>query len=154
MEFNKFDYIVAQIKYMKKHTDKKASYNMFKYQNIREMLDCETLAKIVKIGWSINWEDVTRQKYLSEDFIKEHHFHLAPTIILENYPGLSPETKGLFIPRIGLITKIKYDLITEDEAILQYSRLKRDQSQARKIRSLILEEKKNYKAFTVYIMLN
>jgi len=92
---------------------------------IFSMMTEPVLRKLLEKKFALKWDYIAKLKCLSEDFIKKYFKGLSPTVILENYPDLSDETKELFYPYIGILTRLKMRVKmeeTEEEIIKNYNK--------------------------------
>jgi hypothetical protein len=90
-----------------------------KYKFFSQM-NMELLEKLLEQKMNLRWEIISKFDFLTEDFIKRNIHSLSPTVILKNYPDLSKETKDLLYSRLGVLKRLKYGVIEDEEVINNY----------------------------------
>lgn len=75
------------------------------------------LEKLIERGMNLRWERISKFNFLTEDFIKKYINSLTPETILNNYPKLSEEVRNLFYAKLGVIKRLKYGVIDDEELI-------------------------------------
>ena len=87
---------------------------------IFEKMNLEVLEKLLERKYNLRWEIISEFKFLTEDFIKKNYQSLSPKLILDNYPHLSKEIKEKLYSRFGVMNKLRYGIIGEEEIIADY----------------------------------